>query len=58
MRALYIIVAVFVQQTWCQQSGQPTPNATKPFWLENGLFQDTQTGDLPSSVDISIIGSG
>ena len=41
-----------------QQSGPPTPNATKSFWLENAVFQDTRTGALPSSVDIAIIGAG
>eukprot|EP01084_Bolivina_argentea_P159637 278005_1 len=39
-------------------SGAPTPNATKPWWLLNAHYQDTRTGSLPNSTDITIIGAG
>ena len=41
-----------------QRSGPPTPNATNSFWLHDGQFQSTRTGDLPSTVDIAVIGAG
>eukprot|EP01084_Bolivina_argentea_P255670 430146_1 len=56
---LFAICAhTLIDGIYAYRSGPPTPDATLSYWLIDSPFQDLHLGDIPTTVDITIIGAG